>query len=85
MNRITDLSNDPRVRVQFKQTPRKFRGGRVVICLGKYTYGTAQRNLEVWWLQVAVRKVGSKLQTALDVFGVLVCDTPTFDLYRDTQ
>lgn len=85
MRNQTDLSNDLWVWVQLQQTPSKLCGSGITLGLGEDDQGISEGQFEMWWLKLAVSKVGGELQASTKVGGIGGNNFASLELHRDTQ
>jgi hypothetical protein len=81
----TYFGNNLRVGFQIDQSPSKLSGRCVVVCLREYPNSTAQSDLQVLRLKVAMGEISCEFQASSDVVGLRLSQPAALELDRDPE
>ena len=81
----THLGDNFGVGIEIQESPRELGCGGSVVRAREHLNRAPERDLHVWWLQIAVREVRSQFQAPANIVRFLLGDTTTLEFERNTK
>jgi hypothetical protein len=81
----TDLSSNLLIWVEIEQLSSQLRCRCVVVGFCQHTDSTAQSNLQMCWLQLAMSEIDGQFEATSDVLRLLLDNATAFCLYRHAE